>query len=258
MNKTITYLIALVALMITSIGASAQGGLAPLVNSTHSYSVIPGAVGNTFAWTIVGDTPVTDYVLTNGTTTTASILWKTEGTYTLKFTETNATTPCNTVIQNHVVVGSNTFAVTTPVALAPMCNAASGIPNYGPATVATTVQFVVTMATGNANATFNPNWEFTFTLTQGTGATIGTVVSSAGTLSGTGPYTVTAVPSSGGAGTVTISLPLTADITTVNTSAILITSAKELQYKTPSNIIGNKTATQTVNAIPATTSIITD
>jgi len=251
MKKTTLYLIALLALMMTGIGAMAQGGLAPLLNSTHTYTVTAGNAGNTFAWSIVEGVAGTDYTLTGASGLTATVVWKKTGTYTLQFRENAAVTGCITLISKTVVVSGNTFDVITPGTLAAICNAASGVPNYTGPTVATTVQFVVTMATGVS--TFNPSWEFSFTLTPGTGATMGTVTSSAGTLSGTGPYTVTAVPSSGGTGTVTISFPLTTNMNTVNTAAILITSAKELSYLTPSNNTGNKAATQTVNAIPATT-----
>jgi hypothetical protein len=80
MKKTAFYLIALVSILITSLGAMAQGGLAPLVNSTHTYSVTPGNAGNNFAWSIVEGSSPTDYVITDGSATTASILWKTAGT----------------------------------------------------------------------------------------------------------------------------------------------------------------------------------
>jgi len=253
MKKTTFYLIALLALIMSSVGAMAQDGSTPLVNSTHKYSVTPGNGSNTFAWTIVEGSSPTDYTITAGNTTTATILWKTAGTYTLQFKETASTGSCIALVTKTIVVKNNTFDVVTPGTLTAVCNAASGVANYAGPTVATTVQFVVTMATGVS--TFNPNWEFSFTLSPGTGATIGTVTSSAGTLSGAGPYLVTGLLSAGGIGTVTISLPLTTNINTLNTAAILITSAKELTYNTPSNNTGNKGATQTVNAIPATSAI---
>jgi hypothetical protein len=251
MKKATFYLMVLLATMMLSMGVKAQTGLTPLLNSTHTYTVTPGNGGNTFAWSIVEGVSGTDYTLTGASGLTATVIWKKTGTYTLQFRETAATTGCITLISKSITVSANTFDVTTPSTLAGICNAASGVANYSTTSVATTVQFVITMATGVS--TFNPNWEFNFTLTPGSGATIGTVSTSAGTLSGTGPYTVTAVPSSGGTGTVTISFPLTTNINIVNTAAILITSAKELTYQTPSNNTGNKAATQTVNAIPATT-----
>ena len=252
MKKSSFYLIVLLALMMTSIGAKAQGGLTPLVNSTHTYSVTPGGGGNTYAWSIVEGTPGTNYTLTDGSTTTATILWKLAGTYTLQFRETSASS-CITLIEKTVVVSANTFDVTTPPTLADLCNEASGVPNYASSTVATTVTFTVNMATGISS--FNPNWEFNFTLTPSASTSIASVASNAGTLTGTGPYNVTAVPSGPGTGTgtATITLEFTGDINTAHTVAIAITSAKELTYNTPSNNSGNKSATQTVNAIPATT-----
>jgi hypothetical protein len=250
MKKTAFYLIALLGILLSGKGAMAQGGLAPLVNSTHTYSVTAGNAGNTFAWTIVEGSSPTDYVITGGTTTTASILWKKAGTYTLQFRET-ASTSCITLISKTVVVSANTFDVTTPALLSPLCNEASGVANYASSTVATTVQYTVNMATGIAS--YNPNWEFSFTLTGSAGATLSAVASSAGSISGTGPYTVSGLTSASGTGTTTITLELTGDVNAAHTVAIAITSAKETSYNTPSNNTGNKNATQTVNAIPATT-----
>jgi hypothetical protein len=251
MKKTAFYLIALVSILITSLGAMAQGGLAPLVNSTHTYSVTPGNAGNNFAWSIVEGSSPTDYVITDGSATTASILWKTAGTYTLQFRETSSTS-CITLISKTVVVSANTFNVVTPALLSPLCNEASGVANYSASTVATTVQYAVNMVTGIPS--FNPNWEFIFTLTPSSGATISSVTTSAGSITGTGPYTVTGITSATGTGSVTITLELTGNVNTAHTVAIAITSAKELSYNTPSIVTGNKAAIQTVNAIPATTS----
>lgn len=256
MKKTAFYLISLLALIFVSIGANAQGGLAPLVNSTHTYTVTPGNAGNGKAWTIVGGSSPTDYTISAGTTAIATILWKTAGTYTLEFRETATTGSCIALVTKTVVVSGNTFDVVTPLTLAAICNEASGVPNYATATVATTVQFVVNMAT----ASWNPNWEFNFTLTPSAAATIGSVAASSGTLSGpvAGVYKVTGVASASGTGTTTITLELTGGINAAHTVVFAITSAKELTYNTPSNNTGNNTATQTVNGIPATTAISTD
>jgi hypothetical protein len=100
--------------------------------------------------------------------------------------------------------------------------------------------------------TWNPNWEFNFTLTPSSG-TISGVAASSGTLTGSGPYLLTAATSSGGTGSVTITLELTGNINAAHNVAFAITSAKELQYSTPDKDSDDHTATQTINAIPATT-----
>ena len=248
MKKTAFYLISLLALVFVSIGANAQGGLAPLVNSTHIYTVTPGNVLNTLAWTV---SPATGYTINSGAgTASINIKWTTAATYTLTFTETNGS--CSTVKTSTVVVSADSFDVITPLTLAAVCNGSSGTANP-PSTTTSNLSFSVTMATGVP--TFNPNWEFNFTLTPGSGATIAGISSSAGTLTGAGPYNVTAIPSASGTGSITISLTLTAGSFASNTAAVLITSAKELTYQTPSNNSGNKGAMQTVNAIPNTSAI---
>lgn len=253
MKKATIYLIALLAILISSNGAMAQDGVSPLVNSIHTYSVTPGGGGNTYAWTITTGTVNNDWVITNGSTTTATIQWKTAGTYTLQFRETASTGSCITLVTKAITVGTNSFDVVTPLTLSALCNEASGVANYASSTVATTVQYTVNMATGIAS--YNPNWEFDFTLTPSSGTTISSVASSAGSLTGAGPYKVTSIGSATGTGSVVITLELTGDVNTAHTVAIAITSAKELTYNTPSNDTGNKGAIQTINSIPATSAI---
>lgn len=236
-------------LTLIGFGAMGQGGLTPLVNSTHNYSVTPGNVANTLAWTVTGGVPA-DYTINSGAATaTTNITWKTPGTYFIEFRETSPTS-CITLVKNTVIVSTNSFDVLTPSVLAATCNAASGVPN-APANPKTTISFTVNMVSGNV--AWNPNWEFAFTLTPSVGATISNVISSSGTISGAGPYTVTGVTSATGTGSVTITLDITGDATTVHTVALAITSAKEFQYQTTESNVTNNGATQTINAIPATT-----
>lgn len=248
MKKRAIILMLVPMMTLIGVGAFGQGGLTPLVNSTHTYSVTPGNVANTMAWTVTGGVPA-DYVINSGAATaTTNIIWKTPGTYTLEFRETSPTS-CITLVQNTVVVNNNSFDVSTPATLAATCNAASGVPN-APANPKTTISFTVNMVTGNV--AWNPNWEFTFTLTPSVGATISNVVASAGTISGADPYTVTGATSAAGAGLVTITLDVTGDATIVQTVAFAITAAKELQYQTTESNVANNGSTQTINAIPAT------
>jgi len=249
MKKSILYLIALVAIMFTSMGVKAQGGLTPLVGSTHTYTVT--ATG-TKAWTV---SPASGYTINSGAATSSvNITWTATGTYTLTFTETNASN-CSTVKTATIQVGLNTFDVSTASPTA-TCNAADGQANYSVSTATTAITFTVDMTTGNSS--WSPNWQFVFTLTPSSGATIAGVAASAGTLSGSGPYTLTAIPSTSGAKTVTITMNVTGNIYTMHTVDLAITSAKELTYNTPDKDNNDWTATQTINPVPNTSSISTD
>lgn len=249
MKKTFTYLIALLALMITSMGAMAQDGSSPLVNSTHTYSVNPGSSGNTFAWTIVEGTAGTDYTLGGTTSTTATITWKTTGTYTLQFRETATTGSCIALVTKSITVGANTFDVST-TSPAVACNDASGQANV-PGTYSTAVSFTVTMSTGSS---WSPNWEFTFGL-AGTNGTLSNVKVDGTTQSGSGPYTITGITSTSGAKTVTVTCDITGTPTVAQSVVLTITAAKELQYNTPDKDTNDYLATQTINAIPGTSAI---
>lgn len=248
-NKYRSLIVIIIILFVSTDGLYAQGGLAPLTNSSHTYTITPGNASNTLLWSVSGGA-AGDFTINSGANTASTnITWKKAGTYTLQFSETSSTN-CITLVQKTVIVTDNTFDVSTPGTLAATCNANSGVPN-APVNAITTVIFAVNMSTGN-NA-WNPNWEFGFTLTPSAGATLSNVKVSSGTLSGTGPYTVTALPSSSGAGTMTISVDVTGDATVVQTVALAINNAKELQYNTPDSNATNNGATQTINALPATT-----
>lgn len=252
MKKLTTCLISLLAVLLVSLGAKAQGGLTPLVNSTHVYSVTPENESNNLLWTV---TPAGGATINSGTTSaSANITWTLAGTYTLKFTETNGTS-CSTVKTATIVVSSNTFDVSTS-SPSPTCNSAEGQANYGSSSATTSVSFTIDMTTGNTS--WSPNWQFTFSLTPSPGASISNVSANAGTLSGTGPYTVTAIPSASGSKTMTITMDVTGAIYSAHTVDFAITSAKELQYNTPDKDTNDWTGTQTINAIPNTSSISTD
>ena len=253
MKKTLTYLLTAVAFMLVSTVAMAQGGLTPLVGSTHNYTVTADdASNNTLAWSVV---EASGYTINSGAASeTANITWNTAGTYHLQFSETDATTHCITTKQATVVVSANTFDVSTSNPTA-TCNAKDGTINpSGDAT--TSITFTVDMTT--ANAGWNPNWEIDFTLTPGAGATIASVAANGGTLTGSGPYNLTALTSSGGNGTVDITMDVTGDAFTLQSVALAITAAKELDYDTPDVDTNDWNATQTINALPNTSDITTD
>ncbi len=251
MKKIFTYLIAAIAFVIVSTSVMAQGGLSPLVGSTHDYTVTAESTGNTLAWSITSG-PAGGYTVNSGTSgEVVNITWNTVGTYTLQFSETNGNS-CVTLKQATVVVAANTFDVSTSDPAA-TCNAKDGTVNpTGDAT--TSITFTVNMTT--ANAGWSPNWEIDFTLTSA--ATIASVTANGGTLTGTGPYNLTALTSSGGNGTVDITMDVTGDAFTVQTVALAITAAKELQYNTQDVDSDDWLATQTINPIPNTSNITTD
>ena len=253
MKTNLTYLIAIAAIMLLSFGAKAQGGLTPLVGSTHVYTVsADDATNNTLAWTV---SPATGYTVNSGVATEqVNITWTAANTYTVTFTETDGTTGCETVKTATVVVSANTFDVTTSDPTE-VCNAADGQVNYTNADATTAITFTIDMTT--AKTGFSPNWEITFTLNGGT-ATIADVAATEGSLSGTGPYTLTGISSTSGDGTVDITMDVTGGVYAAQTVVLTITSARELTYNTPDVDNNDWTAAQTINAIPNTSTITTD
>lgn len=223
-----------------------------MLNSTHVYTVTPESGSNTLDWTVA---PASGFTINSGASTASvNITWTTAGTYTLTFTETNGSS-CSTVKTATVVVAANTFDVYTASPSA-TCNAADGQINYASSSATTSITYTVNMATGNAS--WSPNWEFAFSLTPSAGATLASVAASVGTLSGSGPYLITAIPSASGARTMTVTMTVTGDIYTQHTVGLGITSARELVYNTPDKDSDDHTAAQTINAVPNTSTISTD
>lgn len=247
-------LTAIAAIMLTSEVSRAQGGLTPLVGSTHNYTITPENTSNTLTWSVVegaGYTINSQSVVT--TTSVANITWTAAGTYHLQFAETNGTS-CITLKEVTVTVSANTFDVSVTAAAA-FCNTADGQINYAGTDATTPITFTVNMTTGT---TFSPNWEIKFTLNPGT-ATLANITESDGTLTeSAGVYTLTAIPSTTGNKTITITMDATGNIFTVQNVLLTITSAKELTYSTPDVDNTDWTATQTINDIPNTSSITTD
>ena len=254
MKKSKNYLIALVAIMTTSLGAFAQSGTTPLVGSTHNYTITPQSTLNTLLWSVVeasGYTINSQTIVT--TTSVANIKWTAAGTYHLQFKETNGSL-CFTSKEMIVTVGVNTFDVSTANP-AVTCNAASGQINYSGTTATTVVTYKVDMTTGT---TFSPNWEIKFTLAPGT-ASLANVKAGATSLTPVlGVYTATGLTSTSGTGAVNITMDVTGDQYIAQTVLLTITSAKELTYNTPDVDTNDWTATQTISAVPNTSTIATD
>ncbi len=254
MKKIFTFLLATAALMIVSAAAMAQGGLAPFAGSTHTYTVAAADANNTLAWAV---SPATGFTVNSGAASQqVNITWSTAGTYTLTFTETDAATLCATVKTATVVVSANTFDVSTTDPAA-TCNTADGQVDYSGITATTSVTFTVNMATGVS--TFNPNWNFAFTLSSVSGATLSNVkVGGTSVTASSGTYTSPNQSSTSGTGSVSITLDAEAGIFDIQDVVLSITSASELSYNTPDVDSGDWSATQTINAIPNTSTITTD
>lgn len=254
MKKILTVLTIIAAIMLISEVSKAQGGLSPLVGSTHNYTITPESTSNLLTWSVVegaGYTINSQSVVT--TTSVANITWTAAGTYHLRFSESNGTT-CITLKEVTVIVSANTFDVSVSANDA-FCNAAEGQVNYAGTDATTQITFTVAMTTGS---TFSPDWETKFTLTPGT-ATLANIAASSGSLTvNAGTYTLTAIPSAAGTSTVSITMDVTGNIFTVQNVLLTITSAKELTYNTPDTDNTDWTATQTINDIPNTSSITTD
>jgi hypothetical protein len=264
MKKVFTFLMTAATLLLISIGVMAQGGATPYLNSTHTYTVeMEDGVNNTAQWIIADDEGTaldpqpTFATNVDGNIATLEITWTTVGSFKVQFSETNPSTACVTAKELDVTVSANTFDVTA-VTSAATCNAADGVVNYVGTEVTTEVSFVVDMET--ADSGFNPNWEFTFTLTSTTGATIGNVTDGTNILTpdGSNIYTLTGLTSADGTGSITIFLDATGELYTAEDVVLTITSAKELTYNTPDVDSDDWAATQTINPIPQTSDISTD
>lgn len=264
MKKVFTILMTAAALLLISAGAMAQGGATPYLNSTHTYTVtMEDGANNTAQWVIADnagtalDPQPTFATNIDGNIATMEITWTTVGSFKVQFSETNPST-CVAAKELNVSVSANDFDVTA-VAPAATCNAADGVVNYAGTDVTTEVSFVVNMET--ADSSFNPNWEFTFTLASNTGATIvaNSVSAGTGTLSeSSGTYSLTGLTSASGAGSVTIIMNVTGELYSAEDMVLTITSAEELAYNTPDVDSDDWTATQTINPIPQTSNITTD
>lgn len=235
--------------------AMAQGGLSPYIGSSHDYTVTPESTSNTLEWTVTGGTGyVINSETTGATTSVANITWTGAGIYTLQFKETDLSTSCSTTKQVTVTV-TNGFDVYTS-SPAVTCNAASGVVHSG-TDATTSVSFVVQMVTGS-DASWEPDWEFEFNVTEGTGATVSNVASTDGTLSGGTPFKLTNITSSTGTGSATVTMDVTGSKISDLTVDLDIVSAKELEFNTADKDTDDWSATQTISGIPGTSDITTD
>jgi len=256
MKKTLTYLIAITALMIISASAMAQGGLTPFVGSTHEYSVqAEDASGNSLAWSVLEGSNGSEYDINSAANgETYNITWNTAGTYTLQFRETANGTNCITLKETTVVVEANTFDVTISDSII-ACNAAEGVVNFTGTDTTTAVSFTV----DTVGVDWDYDWEIQFTLNSS--ATLTELAADEGdaiTGSGTSgdPYVLTNI--AGTVPSVNISMKVKGSAFAQQSVIMEIVSATELKYNTPALLNENTTSTGYVNAIPNTSPIITD
>ncbi|GET30647.1 hypothetical protein [Prolixibacter sp. SD074] len=260
MRKSILKSIAMLALMFVSIGAWAQptngDGEKPFVNSTHTYSVTAeDATNNGLAWTVTGGTVGTDYSFTTATDgQSVEIKWLTAGSYTVEFRETSAATgSCVALRSLPISVITNDFVVSTSDPSGE-CHDATAANVTGDQ--ATQITFTVSM---NTNVTtWNPDWNFKFTLTPSAGiSSISDVsINSTSLAPAAGEYTSpTITGTTNGASTVNIVVTVVGDVNTENTVALSITQGEELDYHTPDSTPSDNDATQTIYELPATSTI---
>lgn len=250
MKKTITYLIALVALMIASFGTMAQNtGANPYLNSTHTYTSAKtsGMTGTTLAWTVDGGGTLTQA----GNTLSASVLWTSVGPHTVTVTELT-TDGCSTKRTFSVTVIANPFnlAVTAPGVA---CAAGSGtvIANGALSPGNTTVVFTVAVA-GDLTKTSTFDYALTTSTTASiTSVTINNSIYSGASLTGDNLTIPTSVAS------FTVSVVIASRFDIVDDLTLTITDGKDFYGTIENNALDNA-GTATINAVPNTSSITTD
>jgi len=253
MKKTIFYLISLLALMMSSMGAMAQNsGTIPYAGSTHVYTVTKSpTTGTTLSWTVSGGGVIQGAI--NGTS--ATVLWgSTAGTYTVSVTETTPSPSfCSTQRSFTVTLVANPFnlTVTAPSAA---CAAGSGtvIPNAATSPGNTTIVFTVA-ATGNTKDS-----KFDYLLSTTTSAVINSVVVSNSIYSGTS-LTGTSLTLPGGVSSFTVTVVVASRFDIQDLVTLKLSNVKDF-YGTPENLttVADNEGTATINAVPKTSSISTD
>lgn len=259
-----TLKILLIGLLLIWGGQSfAQDGTSPFVNSTHVYSVTPGDAGNNFVWTVLlenGNPAVlsTDYTITGGTTTSASITWlkANDGSnahYMVQLSE-ESTDNCITLRQFQVTVQANTFFLAAG-ADGNECHDEDGNVLISGASAATTVDFTVTLD----NATYLldlTTWEFDLAFVLAGSYAI-TEVQVGGNVVAA-PYNSISI--AGTEENVTVSVKVTGNVEIAETVTMTVSNGKAIKGAavTLDNNSGDKVQALTINALPATSAITTD
>lgn len=250
MKKSTFYLITLLALIMSSVGAMAQNsGTTPYAGSTHVYSVTKSPMsGTTLSWAVSGGGAIQG--ATNGTS--ATVLWgSTAGTYTVSVTETTTST-CSTQKTFSVTVVTNPYNLIVAGPSGPICATGSGtiIPNNATFPGYTQIAFTVT-ASGNAKDS-----KYDYQLTSSTGANITNVAIDHPVYSGVN-LTGTDLTLSGGTSLITFTVTVKSRFDIQDLVTLTISNGKDF-YGTSENLTSDNTAIATINAVPNTTAISAD
>lgn len=264
MKKTTFYLIAVLTFMMTSIGAMAQGGASPYLNSTHTYTVIMENGSNTEGWVIanasgVALSPQPAFTPTKVGTTAKMVItwaspWTVAGTdYKILFTETGT---CIAKRELPVSVIANNFFLTMN-ADGSECHDLTGTVLAPAASGNTTLNFTANL---NKDAGFTiDSWQFDFTVNVVTGYTLQSVkVNNGLTLGTSGSYTGQSVAPTSTTASIEVVINGPVESGTIVTIALANGKAIKGTATTPDNGTGDKNQVLTVNALPATSVISAD
>lgn len=269
MKSLLKLLMVFVGVLLITNTQAQNTGTAPYVGSTHPYTITKSSIsGTTLAWSVTSGTPGTEYNFVGATNgVTANVEWLVAGTYILQVieTRTDVTPACPTTRQISVTVTANTFdviaaLVTDVTECATVSNPVVDISADGDNTDdvfgTTTRQYTVSMTGGDLAKA----WSFDYAINDiATSDNVtGVLVNGVAALSGT-----VNVPANTASQTITVVYNTNKNTAGVNgqdpdiSIALTISNGKDA-LGTPDSNPANDVATYTVNAVPATTGIITD
>jgi len=181
------------------------------------------------------------------TVNNAPLKYPADDTTLVSWVVTDASGNTDSCEQKVIIIRERTFDVTISDSTT-SCNQASEVPDYNGNDTTTEISFTV----DTLGVSWNRYWEFTFTLSSATGATLTNVATSAGSISGTNPYVVTNITAGA---SIVITLDVTGSAFTEQIVTMNITAAKELTKNTPAIGQANWQAESIVNPIPGTSNI---
>ncbi len=263
MKKSILILVALVALMLTSLGTMAQGGASPYLNSTHTYTVTMEDGANTASWVIADNAGValaTQPSFSSGKAGKVATMvitwadtWASVGDYKIWFIESGT---CSTKRELPISIIANTFYLTMN-ADGSECHDLSGTILGVDAIGNTNLLFTVNLNKDSDWAI--DNWKFDFTVNVSSGYTLQSVKLNAGAELGTsGNYSDQSVP--GTLATSIILVVINGHVETGATVTVALSNGKAVKgtTTTPDNGTGDKNQELTVDPLPATSAISAD
>lgn len=272
--KKLFVFIAILSIGIT-VKAQDDTGTTPYSGTVHNYSVNAAynaaASSNIFTWSVLNadlspaDAGVYAFLdIADGTTALTdvtdvedlvgvAIQWNTAGTYVVQVEEQN--NHCSTIRRINVTVTSNAFNVTIAANEAGACNSDDGkyIVDDNSNLATTTRTFLIKMTTDGTDApTWKPEWKFNYNVTLANGGTSTVTFNN-----GTDVTGVVTVPAGTLTTTMTVEFDNVLGADQDVTAALTLISETEHDTADPDADIDNS-ATVSVWALPATTTIITD